>query len=168
MIRSSEMCEEFDPLEEMTAEANCNIYTWLCRQDWECWADLSGGSYETTIRVWFRDTDWMIEIAPGDEQNRYLKVPDLPTALDLLARWGQIAVVEKLHRILVDVSEGALDRSGLVETIAARGAWGIEYVTRTLTNDLRVREDRMEKRAREFREKQAAKEAALKLEVKHG
>ncbi len=56
----------------------------------------------------------------------FLKVNSLPAAMQLLSQWAPAVQAASISRVVSDLAEGSIEHEGLVETIAARAAWGVQ------------------------------------------
>lgn len=167
MIRSSELCEEFDPFKDAPPDVHYGD-EWLIDQGWNYWFRIGRGIFSNQITPWYRELkdggtskrEWMIEIEDALDATFYLRVPDLPTVLDLLARWGPIPVVERLAEFLSDFSDpDVMDGDNLLENIVGRAAWAAGHLPDDLDRSFRQRRNERAKRDMERQRRAEEKKA---------
>ncbi|GAA1027200.1 MULTISPECIES: hypothetical protein [Amycolatopsis] len=129
----------------------------LSSQGWEEFLSLGNGeTIGFAMRVFIRhsrDTaarshpEFLLEIGGHSSIAPYLKADDLPTAMDLLARWAPTLQASSIADLAQDLTSGAIEPNGLVETVAARAKWAAENRTPSMARD----HDRLEQLARDRR-----------------
>lgn len=130
---SSDLCEEFDPFGEMPEGVARN--TWLNKQGWYGCLEVGEGGETHSISPYFRlkypgqsteYTEWMINIKDGfDGGEFWLKVHDgLPVVMDLLARWGNITLMDKAYRIMAGITGSGMEDHFIGEIVRkVRSQW---------------------------------------------
>ncbi|TDX84923.1 hypothetical protein [Amycolatopsis arida] len=91
----------------------------------------SGEDFGVEIEVYERRTrdghpEYLLDIWGEHSGSPYLKVDNLPAVMELLAKWAPIVQAASISRVVRDLAAGAIEHEGLVETVAARAAWGVQ------------------------------------------
>jgi hypothetical protein len=91
--------------------------------------------------------EFLLEVGGHSAIAPYLKVDDLPTVMDMLARWAPALQASSIADLAHDLISGAIEPNGMVETVAARVTWAAENRTPAMARD----HDRLEQLARDRR-----------------
>lgn len=113
-------------------EGFTDVEEYMESQGWETFLDLgSGETLGFSLRVLVRHVkdahpEYLVEVGGASTVAPFLKVDDLPTAMDLLARWAPALHAHSVAHLVDDLSTGMIEHTGIAETVAARAAWGVE------------------------------------------
>lgn len=103
----------------------------LARQGWDPFVVLGAGEVASlTVRTWQRSRDGRVEylliVDTVDIGSPFLVLRDLPTFMDLLARWAPAVQAAAIADVTRDLQETGIEEEGFVEKIAGRAWWGIQ------------------------------------------
>ncbi|OLZ51646.1 hypothetical protein BS329_15380 [Amycolatopsis coloradensis] len=121
----------------------------LERNGWAPLIHLGGGEdmgVEVTLHQQRASTghpEYLLSVSGPEFGSPALRLPNLPEAMRLLAQWAPIVQAASITHILGDLIPGEIKHYGLVETIAARAAWGVAEKRPELQADRRM-QDRVE------------------------
>ena len=106
----------------------------------------SGEDVGVEINLYQRRTgkghpEFLLSVWGEQSGSPFVKVSTLPEAMQLLSQWAPIVQAASIARVVSDLSGGVIEHEGLVETIAARVAWGEQERLPKMKND-RERLDR--------------------------
>jgi hypothetical protein len=121
-----------------------DVDLFLHTQGWESFLILGDSDdAEVSLRSWQRgrddDTDeYLLQVASGtsDELSPYLLFDSLPELLDAFSRWAPLVQAAAVTGAMAQL-RGGLQDDGLVETIAARVVYGVEYAAPALRREKR-------------------------------
>ncbi|MGW3470128.1 hypothetical protein ACWDKQ_17080 [Saccharopolyspora sp. NPDC000995] len=104
---------------------------YLESQGWKPFLRLGAGEWASlNLLTWQRDQDgrseYLIEVSNQEQASEYLKVIGLPRLMDLLARWAPAVQAASIADVVQDLHEPVIEHGGIVETVAARAAWGVQ------------------------------------------
>ncbi|MEU0529225.1 hypothetical protein [Amycolatopsis tolypomycina] len=111
----------------------------LSSQGWETFLSLGHGEtigFELRVLIRYsgggetrKHPEYLIEVGGPSAIAPYLKVDDLPTVMDLLARWAPALQAASIANLTYDLATGVIEPNGIVETVAARITWAVENRT---------------------------------------
>lgn len=116
-----------------------DVQDFLHTQGWETFLTVGSTDDEVYLWSWQRGRDnepdeYLLQVASGTSDDRlpgYLLFATLPELLDAFSRWAPLAQAAAVVGAMKQLRTGLQD-DGLVETIAARVAYGLEYTSPAL------------------------------------
>ncbi|MFB9688414.1 hypothetical protein [Amycolatopsis plumensis] len=109
---------------------------------WESLLDLgSSDDIGFAIMVWQRSvgdggTEYLLNVWGFQSGSPYLKVDSFPAVMELVAKWAPVLQAASVAHVVQDLAGLFVDRNGLVETVAARAAWGVQEKLGDLKEEL--------------------------------
>lgn len=134
-----------------------NVGAYLESQGWSGFTTLSAGLDWSSLSlvVWQRDHDgraeYLISVESELAGSSYMKVNNLPTLMDLLARWAPAVQAATIADVVRDLQEPGIEYNGIVETVAGRAAWGVQDRLPELRSARREQDAAARKRAADRR-----------------
>ncbi|MFI5614974.1 hypothetical protein [Amycolatopsis sp. NPDC051903] len=127
----------------------------LNAQGWEPFLCLgSGETVGVEISLYQRRTraghpEYLLSVWGAQNGSPFLKVDTLPAAMQLLAQWAPVVQAASISSVVSDLKEPVIEHEGLVESVAARAAWGAQERMPKLKHirDQWDRDDREKRRA---------------------
>ncbi|MFG1801029.1 hypothetical protein ACGFI4_12790 [Micromonospora carbonacea] len=118
----------FDPYEGMPHDATVNAEQWLDQQGWSEFLGIGGEQSDLSIRTYRRTVEgqdeYIVQVWDVMQGSPFVKVDNFGELMDLLARWAPAAQAAALVFVIDALQSYDLDREGVVETLAAKAAFG--------------------------------------------
>jgi hypothetical protein len=70
--------------------------------------------------------EYLLDVWGDAHGSPYLKVDNLPAVMDLLSKWAPVLQAASIAHVVRDLAAGIIEHEGIVETVAARAAWGAQ------------------------------------------
>jgi hypothetical protein len=120
-----------DVFADATDDKLVDVERYLTSKGWTSFLTIGvpeGGSLY--MQTWQRHgeghPEYLLEVGNADVGSPYMRVDDLPTLLDLVARWAPAVQVACIADVVRDLKEPVIEHEGMVESVAARAAWGVQ------------------------------------------
>ncbi|MFC4859502.1 hypothetical protein [Actinophytocola glycyrrhizae] len=129
----------------------------LRAKGWESLLDLgSDDNIGFEINLYQRRPDsghpeYLLAVWGNQIGTPFLKVDNLPAAMQLLSQWAPAMQAASIAHVVSDLSAPYIDHHGLVETLAARAAWGVQERLPALKQDRDQRDREAAERRRAAR-----------------
>nr|BFE55665.1 hypothetical protein GCM10020063_001910 [Dactylosporangium thailandense] len=118
--------EIFDPFEN--APETVDVREWLEQQGWSEFLGIGGEESDLRIRSYRRSVDgrdeFIVEVWDAVQGSPFVKVDNFGVLMDLLARWAPAVQAASLTYLIDNLQSYSLSRDGVIETVAARAAFG--------------------------------------------
>lgn len=118
--------ERFDALEG--PEDGTDTHARLRELGWESFFTLgSADEVGIEVEVWIKSAgqgrEYLVDVWGVNAGSEFLKVDSLPVLMELLAKWAPVVQAAGIARVTGDLTTGAIEHNGIVETVAARASW---------------------------------------------